>query len=249
MTGITSRSPFILSAGLATAGVLDKVRADGTVFQRVVNPSNDPIVIGLGSLIGKFVCNSGQDRLFPFGPCTDTTVNNSKTIITGATSKLQESCQNVCQTSVAKVQASEAKPSLLSKPGRHSNAFPPTSSASFLPSRDLDFTQSDLSPAQCEELRSLVDGCKDVFVSPDGKVGEGGIINHTIEFDPKQRPIKHWAYRLAPKEKEKMEKLLADSQNQDIIEPSVSPWAAPCFLVNKKNKAGSGFVVDYRISQ
>ena len=83
-------------------------------------------------------------------------------------------------------------------------------------------------------------------MGPDGKVGECGIINHTIEVDPKQRPIKHRAYRLAPKEKEKMEKILTDLQNEDIIELSVSPWTAPCFLVNKKNNAGSRFVVDYR---
>ena len=43
-----------------------------------------------------------------------------------------------------------------------------------------------------------------------------------------------------------MEKIIQDLESQGVIKPSTSPWAAPCFLVAKKNNHRSRFVVDYR---
>ena len=51
---------------------------------------------------------------------------------------------------------------------------------------------------------------------------------------------------MGPKQKQALEHVIRDMEEQDIIQPSTSPWAAPCLLVAKPNNRGYRFVVDFR---
>lgn len=248
VVGTTSPTPLIHSIGLASARVLDCVREDGTVYQRVVNPSELPVVISKGSLVGKFVCASAQDRLIPFGQCsaecgevTDphlpmpdgsevTDQSQLATVITDPLPVSDDSSRGLAQSVVSDETTPESS----------------DSSTDYVPSRDLDFSEAELTTEQQTQLCQLVDEFQDVFMGPDGKLGKCDIIQHKIEVDPNQRPLKHRAYRLAPQQKETLENILQDLEVQGVIEPSTSPWAAPCFLVAPKNNHRGRFVVDYR---
>ena len=111
------------------------------------------------------------------------------------------------------------------------------------PSRDIQFSNTNLT---ADQRSPLADEYRHLFVGPDGKLGKCDIVRNIMDVDPAQRPIKHRAYRLAPQQKDAMEKILKDLEEQDIIEQSVGPWSAPCLLVAKKNNNGFRFVVDYR---
>lgn len=229
--GTTSSSPFTRSAGLGTAGVLDHVRKDGSVFQRVINTSDKPIELSRGSVIGKFTCLSGQDRAFRFGDCSDSETGQV----------------NLRETPFpTTVTADEVLPAVQSVVTNHTSPLISQASSAYRPSVELDFSHTDLVPGEKDKLCELVDEFSGQFMGPRDKIGKCELIKHKVRVDPEQKPAKHRAYRLAPKQKEAMEKILRDLEAQDIIEPSVSPWSAPCLLVAKKNNSGSRFVVDYR---
>ncbi|KAK3106184.1 hypothetical protein FSP39_014461 [Pinctada imbricata] len=51
---------------------------------------------------------------------------------------------------------------------------------------------------------------------------------------------------MGAKQKEVLETMVTEMLDDRIIEPSVSPWGAPCLLIHKQNKKDFRFVVDYR---
>ncbi|CAG2234141.1 unnamed protein product [Mytilus edulis] len=67
---------------------------------------------------------------------------------------------------------------------------------------------------------------------------------------PTRKPIRQRPYKLGAKQKEVLENVVSDMLKDGIIEPSTSPWAAPCLLVAKKSNNTTNtdyrFVVDYR---
>ena len=228
VVGSTSATPLVNNLGLASAGVLDQTRADGTVYQRLVNPSPVPVVIREGSVIGTFACVSGTDRLLSFGSCS----NSADPVLD------KEERAIPSHKLIATVTSGQPPVSSTPKGSSPMNEF--------IPSKELDFSESMLTSPQWAKLCQLVDEFTDVFMGPGDKVGKCDIIQHKIEVDPTQRPIKHRAYRLAPQQKEALESVLRDLEAQDVIGPSTSQYAAPCFLVSKKNGQKSRFVVDFR---
>ncbi|GFS58268.1 retrovirus-related Pol polyprotein from transposon 17.6 [Trichonephila clavipes] len=58
-------------------------------------------------------------------------------------------------------------------------------------------------------------------------------------------PIKQHPRRLPFAKQEEVQKLIKDMKNNDVIEPSSSPWASPIVLVRKKD-GSTRFCVDYR---
>lgn len=85
VVGLTSGSPFMKGVGLGIAGVLDQVRPDGTVSHRVINPTEDPVIVGKGRPVGKFLCVSGQDRIFSFGRCEQSRSDSTESESTQST--------------------------------------------------------------------------------------------------------------------------------------------------------------------
>ncbi len=121
-----------------------------------------------------------------------------------------------------------------------------TTPTKFIPFDHLDFSGTDLTTKQRNDIQSVVNSYSDIFVSHDNKLGKCEIIKHEIKVDPYQQPIRQRAYRVGPKQREAMDSILDDLIDQHIIEESISPWGAPCLLVQKKNNAGFRMVVDYR---
>ena len=70
-------------------------------------------------------------------------------------------------------------------------------------------------------------------------VGEHVIITEDVH------PIKRNAYRTAPKENEFIKSEIDEMLEQDLIQPSTSPWSFPVVIVKKKN-GKFRFCVNYK---
>ena len=104
----------------------------------------------------------------------------------------------------------------------------------------------DLSVTEKNQLIDLLQNYSSIFVNKNGKLGKCDILEHEINIAKHHKPIRQKPYKLGYKQKQVLENVVNDMLKQDIIEPSVSPWAAPCLLVAKKNNTEYRFVVDYR---
>ena len=135
------------------------MRNDGTVFQRVINPTDTPIVIPKNSVIGRFHCASAKDTFVPFGLCSD----NEETV-------------NVANLNKPQVATADALPAPvvgsapLAQPTSLRTVKP---SDSFIPSRELDLSDSNLTTAQKGQLSKLVDEYRDIFLGPNDHLWSG----------------------------------------------------------------------------
>ena len=98
--------------------------------------------------------------------------------------------------------------------------------------------------AAIKHLQRLLLSMRSVIAVDDNDVGKTDEIHHTITLTD-NRPIRHNARRLSPDKAKLTRKLVDDMLEQDIIEPSSSPWASPIVLA-KKDGGGTRFCVDYR---
>lgn len=84
----------------------------------------------------------------------------------------------------------------------------------------------------------------DVFSKTPKYMGKTNLVEHKIDVGD-AKPIKSKAYRVSQKEKNIIDRQIAEMEKYDIIRPSQSPWASPVVLVKKKS-GESRFCVDYR---
>ncbi|GFW94051.1 retrovirus-related Pol polyprotein from transposon 412 [Trichonephila clavipes] len=84
--------------------------------------------------------------------------------------------------------------------------------------------------------------CVDRKTSED--FGRTRLTKHRIDTG-EHPPIKQHLRRLLFAKQEEVQKLIKDVKNNDVIEPSSSPWASPIVLVRKKD-GSTRFCVDYR---
>lgn len=75
-------------------------------------------------------------------------------------------------------------------------------------------------------------------------LGRTGEVQHTIDTGDAP-PIRLRPYRTSPGQREEIDTQITDMLSQNIIQESVSPWAAPVVLVKKKDGT-TRFCVDYR---
>ena len=115
----------------------------------------------------------------------------------------------------------------------------PTSSASL-----IDLSSAELSPPDKEELNTLLIQYQDVFAPTSKDLGRTAEVQHTIDTG-NATPIKLRPYRTSPMQREEIDKQVDEMLAQNIIQPSVSPWAAPVVLVKKKD-GSTRFCVDFR---
>ncbi|GFW56030.1 retrovirus-related Pol polyprotein from transposon 412 [Trichonephila clavipes] len=102
----------------------------------------------------------------------------------------------------------------------------------------------ELSPRTEKLRRKTVQEFEDVFSRNSSDIGHTTVTQHRIDTAD-HPPIKQHPRRLPFAKQEEVGTLLREMQENDIIEPSSSPWASPIVLVRKK--AGSTrFCVDYR---
>ncbi|GFX61689.1 retrovirus-related Pol polyprotein from transposon 17.6 [Trichonephila clavipes] len=85
---------------------------------------------------------------------------------------------------------------------------------------------------------------EDVFSRNSSDIGHTTVTQHIIDTAD-HPPIKQHPRRLPFAKQEEVGTLLREMQENDIIEPSSSPWASPIVLVRKKD-GSTRFCVDYR---
>ena len=83
-----------------------------------------------------------------------------------------------------------------------------------------------------------------VFVFEDGQLGSTNVVTHSINTGdnlPIKQPARHIPFAL----RRKVEELVDDMLQKQVIHPFKSHWASPVVLVDKKNE-DTRFCVDYR---
>ncbi|GFX60862.1 retrovirus-related Pol polyprotein from transposon 17.6 [Trichonephila clavipes] len=103
---------------------------------------------------------------------------------------------------------------------------------------------AELSPEQKSSAERLFQEIEDVFSRNSSDIGHTTVTQHRIDTAD-HPPIKHHPRRLPFAKQEEVGTLLREMQENDIIEPSSSPWASPIVLVRKKD-GSTRFCVDYR---
>ncbi|GFX30619.1 hypothetical protein TNCV_4861431 [Trichonephila clavipes] len=103
---------------------------------------------------------------------------------------------------------------------------------------------AELSPEQKSSAERLFQEFEDVFSRNSSDIGHTTVIQHRIDTAD-HPPIKQHPRRLPFAKQEEVGTLLREMQENDIIEPSSSPWASPIVLVRKKD-GSTRFCVDYR---
>ena len=101
-----------------------------------------------------------------------------------------------------------------------------------------------LNPKQKLAVTGLIKDFRDVFSTSSKDVGRTKVTQHRIDTGS-HLPIKQHPRRLPYAKQEEVGNLLREMQENNVIEPSSSPWASPIVLVKKKD-GSTRFCVDYR---
>ena len=114
----------------------------------------------------------------------------------------------------------------------------------FLPP-DLDLTEASrtLNRQQLRQLHAVLSRYTDVWAT-DSARGSAIGVEHRVELTT-DKPFAHAPRRLAPAEREMVDRMTSEMLADGVAEPSESPWASPIVLVNKKD-GSVRFCVDYR---
>jgi len=94
---------------------------------------------------------------------------------------------------------------------------------------------------------ALLNEYQDIFQLDGKKLGETSRIKFQIDTEDSM-PLRKRQFSHPTKTHNEIKTHIDDLLKRGVIEPSVSPWASPCFLVPKKENGGRGkrFVIDYR---
>ena len=128
-----------------------------------------------------------------------------------------------------------------------SNTAPNVQSTSTSPSASqtfIDLSHTDLTEEQRAKLNQLLHENRDVFAFTDDELGHTSLVQHHIDTGNAQ-PICQQPYRVSPTVQNCIDEHVEKMLGQGVIQPSVSPWAAPVVLVKKKD-GSERFCVDYR---
>ncbi|GFW68336.1 retrovirus-related Pol polyprotein from transposon 412 [Trichonephila clavipes] len=106
-----------------------------------------------------------------------------------------------------------------------------------LQNTDLDKKQRCVAGGLIKEFQSLFSKTSEDF-------GRTRLTKHRVDMG-QNPPIKQHPRRLPFTKQEEVQKLIKDMKNNNVIEPSSSPWASPIVLV-RKNDGSTRFCVDYR---
>ncbi|KAL5020764.1 hypothetical protein ScPMuIL_002155, partial [Solemya velum] len=111
----------------------------------------------------------------------------------------------------------------------------------------INRTRGNVSTDKEQVVEDLLLKNKQVFVGPDEKLGRCNLYEHEIDTGS-ALPIKQRAYRLPVHKREEVDKQVESMLEQGIVSPSLSPWASPIVLVEKKHDTHKSyrFCVDYR---
>ena len=95
-----------------------------------------------------------------------------------------------------------------------------------------------------KQLLTLLNDFNHLFAGKNTELGHTGLIKHTIDTQ-EQSPFRLRSYRSALKARDEMKRQVQEMLAANVIKPSLSPWASPVVLVEKKG-GEQRFCVDYR---
>ncbi|KAK7878057.1 hypothetical protein WMY93_031278, partial [Mugilogobius chulae] len=104
--------------------------------------------------------------------------------------------------------------------------------------------RADLSEAQQEELKALLQKWEKVFAQHEEDFGRTNLVQHQIPTGD-AAPIRERYRPIPPMLYKEVKTLLSGMLEKGVIKESCSPWAAPIVLVRKKDGSWR-FCVDYR---
>ncbi len=102
------------------------------------------------------------------------------------------------------------------------------------PPPKIDLSHTDLNINQIKQVHDLLNEYADVFSTPEQPFGCTDLIMHSIDTGDSS-PVKKRAYRTSPQMRTEIDKKINELLDQDLIEPSDSPWASPIIMVRKKS--------------
>jgi hypothetical protein len=108
----------------------------------------------------------------------------------------------------------------------------------------IENISSELTKDERSRFTNLIMKYQDIFVGPDGKLGQAKFAAHKINTG-EARPIKVPPRKYSPAQREVIENEIDKMLDQNIIRPSDSPWSSPICLV-KKSDGSWRFAIDYR---
>ena len=114
----------------------------------------------------------------------------------------------------------------------------------FPPSAFVDISNSDLDPSEEKALLSLIDSYHDVFLAGEHDLGRTDFVQHEILTEPCAPKHCH-NYRQPQPLRVEAQRQVDMLLEQDVIEPSTSPWNSPVLMVPKKD-GSFRFCVDFR---
>ncbi|BES90780.1 multicellular organismal development [Nesidiocoris tenuis] len=110
--------------------------------------------------------------------------------------------------------------------------------------RALDSSELINGSEEYKKVFSLFQKHARVFAASGKPLGRTHVVKHAIETGD-ARPIKQAPRRVPYAQEAQIDKLMQEMIEQDVIEPSKSPWASPVVLIPKKD-GSIRFCVDYR---
>ena len=87
-----------------------------------------------------------------------------------------------------------------------------------------------LSNDQCEDIKNLIQNFNDLCADVPSRTN---FVNFDIDLKPGTEPHKSAPYRVSPQKRSIMKKEVDYLLQNGLAEPSTSPWASPCLLVDK----------------
>uniref|UniRef100_A0A0A9XT48 Transposon Ty3-I Gag-Pol polyprotein n=1 Tax=Lygus hesperus TaxID=30085 RepID=A0A0A9XT48_LYGHE len=105
-------------------------------------------------------------------------------------------------------------------------------------------TMSRLTVNEREMAEKLLKEYSDVFAKNSADIGSFKGCTHPIDVG-ESPPIRQAPRRIPLHRLEEVEKLVEEMEANNVIEPSISPWASPIVLVKKKD-GSTRFCIDYR---
>lgn len=109
---------------------------------------------------------------------------------------------------------------------------------------DITHSNTELPQLQKNQLQALLNEYRDIFAMNDRELGRTDLVEHHIDTGDAS-PVRLRPYRISEQQRQTIDNHVEDLLERDLIEPSVSPWAAPVVLVKKKDGTDR-FCVDYR---
>ena len=101
-----------------------------------------------------------------------------------------------------------------------------------------------VSSIEREQLLQLLLEFSDIFAAHPNDLGHTNIVSHRIDTG-NAHPIRQQARRVPLAKREETQRLLDNMLQNDVIQPSSSPWASPVVLV-QKHDVSQRFCIDYR---